>query len=230
MSEKFRDYTWLAGLRMGLNFIFIAMLHFLPPDMGGFLGLPVLWLIHSAVNFSGLPMGMVKNRYSPVFSRQEGDTGSVPIYPHIKEKGSGQEKYEKAPVLPAGMTWKDFSISGWQSGLKKYIAIRRQGNGEDDGGSVYERQYWEKFDEIMTYFKRKFYQRGSVKEMKRQKPARLMWDVFAGMDNESVRDLLTEEDSCAVETFGRRVPYREAGHQYRSLNGMESYPSQEELT
>ncbi|MFC1760525.1 metallophosphoesterase [Planctomycetota bacterium] len=60
--EKFRDYAWLIGLRVFLNLIFILMHHFLPLSMSCFLGLPILWILHSAINFLGLPMLMVSGK------------------------------------------------------------------------------------------------------------------------------------------------------------------------
>jgi hypothetical protein len=57
--EKLRDYAWLMGMRVLLNLIFILMLHFLPLSISCFLGLPILWTLHSAINFLGMPMGMV---------------------------------------------------------------------------------------------------------------------------------------------------------------------------
>jgi len=57
-GEKLRDYAWLMGMRVSLNLIFLLMLHLLPRSIGGFLGLPVLWILHSAINFLGQPMGM----------------------------------------------------------------------------------------------------------------------------------------------------------------------------
>jgi hypothetical protein len=57
--EKRRDYAWLTGMRVSLNSIFVLMLHLLPGSIGGFLGLLVLWILHSAINFLGQPMGMV---------------------------------------------------------------------------------------------------------------------------------------------------------------------------
>jgi hypothetical protein len=60
--EKLRDYAWLMGMRVFLNLIFILMLNFLPLSMSCFLGLPILWILHSAINFLGLPMGMVSGK------------------------------------------------------------------------------------------------------------------------------------------------------------------------
>jgi hypothetical protein len=60
--EKLRDYAWLMGMRVSLNAIFVLMLHCLPRSISGFLGLPVLWILHSAINFLGQPMGMVSGR------------------------------------------------------------------------------------------------------------------------------------------------------------------------
>lgn len=60
--QKLRDYAWLMGMRVSLNLIFVLMLHFLPPTISGFLGLPVLWILHSAVNFLGQPMGMASGK------------------------------------------------------------------------------------------------------------------------------------------------------------------------
>jgi hypothetical protein len=60
--EKLRDYAWLMGMRVSLNLIFVLMLHFLPRSISGFLGLPVLWILHSAINFLGQPMGMVSGK------------------------------------------------------------------------------------------------------------------------------------------------------------------------
>ena len=60
--EKLRDYAWLMGMRVFLNLIFVLMLHFLPLSISCFLGLPILWLFHSAINFLGLPMGMVSGK------------------------------------------------------------------------------------------------------------------------------------------------------------------------
>jgi len=56
--EKLRDYAWLMGMRVALNLIFILMLRLLPLSIGCFLGVPILWALHSAINFLGLPMGM----------------------------------------------------------------------------------------------------------------------------------------------------------------------------
>jgi hypothetical protein len=60
--EKLRDYAWLLGMRVFLNLIFVLMLHFLPLSIGCLLGLPILWILHSAINFLGLPMGMVSGK------------------------------------------------------------------------------------------------------------------------------------------------------------------------
>jgi hypothetical protein len=60
--EKLRDYAWLMGMRVFLNLVFILMLHFLPLSISCFLGLPILWILHSAINFLGLPMGMISGR------------------------------------------------------------------------------------------------------------------------------------------------------------------------
>ena len=60
--EKLRDYAWLMSMRVSLNLIFVLMLHFLPRSISGFLGLPVLWVLHSAINFLGQPMGMVSGK------------------------------------------------------------------------------------------------------------------------------------------------------------------------
>jgi hypothetical protein len=60
--EKLRDYAWLMGMRVSLNLIFVLMLHLLPRSISGFLGLPVLWILHSAINFLGQPMGMVSGK------------------------------------------------------------------------------------------------------------------------------------------------------------------------
>jgi len=49
-------------MRVSLNLIFVLMLHFLPRSISGFLGLPVLWILHSAINFLGQPMGMVSGK------------------------------------------------------------------------------------------------------------------------------------------------------------------------
>ncbi len=56
--KKLRDYAWLMGMRVLLNLVFVLMLRFLPPSISCFLGLPILWALHSAINFLGLPMGM----------------------------------------------------------------------------------------------------------------------------------------------------------------------------
>jgi len=60
--ETLRDYAWLMGMRVSLNLILVLMLHFLPRSISGFLGLPVLWMLHSAINFLGQPMGMVSDK------------------------------------------------------------------------------------------------------------------------------------------------------------------------
>ena len=60
-KEKLLDYAWLIGIRVFLNLIFILMLHFLPLSISCFLGIPILWILHSAINFLGLPMGMVSD-------------------------------------------------------------------------------------------------------------------------------------------------------------------------
>ena len=60
--EKLRDYAWLIGMRVSLNLVFVLMLHFLPRSIAGFVGLPVLWILHSAINFLGQPMGMVSGK------------------------------------------------------------------------------------------------------------------------------------------------------------------------
>jgi hypothetical protein len=60
--EKLQDYAWLVGMRVFLNLIFILMVHFLPLSIRGFFGLPILWILHSAINFFGLPMGMITNK------------------------------------------------------------------------------------------------------------------------------------------------------------------------
>ena len=60
--EKLRDYAWLVGMRVSLNLIFVLLLHLLPLSISGFLALPVLWVLHSAINFLGQPMGMVSRR------------------------------------------------------------------------------------------------------------------------------------------------------------------------
>jgi hypothetical protein len=60
--EKLRDYAWLMGMRVFLNLVFILMLHFLPLSISCFLGLLILWILHSAINFLGLPMGMISGR------------------------------------------------------------------------------------------------------------------------------------------------------------------------
>jgi hypothetical protein len=60
--EKLRDYAWLIGMRVSLNAIFVLMLHYLPRNLSGVLGLPVLWALHSAINFLGQPMGMVPGK------------------------------------------------------------------------------------------------------------------------------------------------------------------------
>lgn len=59
--ERLRDYAWLMGMRVSLNVIFVLMLHSLPRSISGFVGLPVLWILHSAINFLGQPMGMVSD-------------------------------------------------------------------------------------------------------------------------------------------------------------------------
>jgi hypothetical protein len=51
-----------VGMRVSLNVIFVLMLHVLPRSMSGFVGLPVLWILHSAINFLGQPMGMVSGK------------------------------------------------------------------------------------------------------------------------------------------------------------------------
>ena len=60
--EKLRDYAWLMSMRVSLNLVFVLMLHVLPRSTSGFLGLPVLWVLHSAINFLGQPMGMVSGK------------------------------------------------------------------------------------------------------------------------------------------------------------------------
>lgn len=61
-KEKLRDYAWLMGMRVFLNLTFVLMLHFLPQSISCFLALPILWILHSAINFLGLPMGMVSGK------------------------------------------------------------------------------------------------------------------------------------------------------------------------
>lgn len=63
--EKLRDYAWLMGMRVSLNLILVLMLHFLPPSISAFLGLVVLWILHSAINFLGQPLGMVSGNLAP---------------------------------------------------------------------------------------------------------------------------------------------------------------------
>ncbi len=60
--RKLRDYAWLVGMRVSLNGVFVLMLHLLPPSSGVVLGLAVLWILHSAINFLGQPMGMVSGK------------------------------------------------------------------------------------------------------------------------------------------------------------------------
>jgi hypothetical protein len=54
--EKLSDYAWLTGIRVFLNLLFVLMVYFLPRSISGFLGLPILWILHSAINFLGQPM------------------------------------------------------------------------------------------------------------------------------------------------------------------------------
>ena len=70
--EKLHDFAWLMGMRVFLNLIFILMLHFLPLSISCFLGLPILWILHSAINFLGLPMGMVSAKTE--FATAQSDT------------------------------------------------------------------------------------------------------------------------------------------------------------
>ena len=60
--EKLRDYAWLTGMRVALNVVFILVVHYLPRSISGVLGLPVLWVLHSAMNCLGQPMGMVSGK------------------------------------------------------------------------------------------------------------------------------------------------------------------------
>lgn len=60
--ERLRDYAWLTSMRVFLNVVFVLMLHGLPGSISGFFGVPVLWVLHSAINFLGQPMGMVSGK------------------------------------------------------------------------------------------------------------------------------------------------------------------------
>ncbi len=57
--DKVRDYAWLGGMRVFLNLLFMMSLHFIPLNISCFLWIPILWVLHSAINFLGLPMLMV---------------------------------------------------------------------------------------------------------------------------------------------------------------------------
>ncbi len=63
--EKLRDYAWLIGMRVFLNATFVLMLHLLPRHIGGFVALPVVCLLHSAINFLGRPMGILSAQKPP---------------------------------------------------------------------------------------------------------------------------------------------------------------------
>jgi len=76
--EKLRDYAWLTGMRVSLNLTFVLMLHFLPRNVSGFLGLPVLWVLHSAINLLGQPMGMVSGKTES--AAPQSDTPCVEIF------------------------------------------------------------------------------------------------------------------------------------------------------
>ena len=73
--EKLRDYAWLMGMRVFMNLLFVLMLHLLPLGISCFLGLPILWILHSAINFLGLPMGMVSGKTG--FASAQSDPRSV---------------------------------------------------------------------------------------------------------------------------------------------------------
>jgi hypothetical protein len=73
--EKLRDYAWLMGMRVFLNLVFVLMLHFLPLSIRCFLGLPILWILHSAINFLGLPMGMVSGKTEFATAQSDPDKG-----------------------------------------------------------------------------------------------------------------------------------------------------------
>jgi len=94
--EKLRDYAWLMGMRVSLNLIFVLMLHFLPKSISGFLGLPVLWVLHSAINFLGQPMGMVSGKTEVVSGIAE-ETGLTDQETnHLCVRGDGRTDQEES--------------------------------------------------------------------------------------------------------------------------------------